>query len=127
MRWSPTCSRIAAVGATTSIAMSHKPPFADHKLIRLRPLIDQGPVKVPGQVGAVAEGLVAGASAAAHRELGGVRDFSSVGGLEMDWSRDQVWAVFARNNGYFIHHCCPFELVDSDRLRHRQPPNPGTG
>jgi hypothetical protein len=54
-------------------------------------------------VRAVAEGFVAGASAAAHRELWRVRNFPSVGGLEVDWSGDEIRAVFARSNGHFVH------------------------
>src|SRR6266566_4333002 len=67
------------------------------------PSVDQRPVEVPRQVRTVAEGLVAGASAAAHRELRRVGDFSSVGRGEMDWSGDQVRAVLARGNGHFVH------------------------
>src|SRR5437879_11589052 len=63
----------------------------------------QCPVEVPCQMGAVTEGLVAGTSAAAHRELGRVRNFASVGGLEVDWSGDEIRAVCARSNGHFVH------------------------
>src|SRR2546426_5299951 len=67
------------------------------------PSVDQRPVEVPRQVRTVAEGFVAGASAAAHRELGRMRNFASVGGLEVDRSRDQVGAVLTGDNRYFVH------------------------
>src|SRR5579871_5563431 len=64
-----------------------KPP------IRQRSLVDQCPVKIPGQVRTVAERLVAGASAAAHCELRRVGNLPSVGCGEADWSRDQVRTI----------------------------------
>jgi hypothetical protein len=78
--------------------------------------VGQGAVEADGQVRAVAGGLVGGVSAATHRELRRVGDFSSVGGGEMDRSGDQVRAVLL---GVMvtssIDPCCPFKTYTGSR------------